>query len=70
MRPVGELSYQLPCRTLSCVEEAMEGWGGRDDDGAQVRFQQYAALFPEAVFVFVGDNGQVRLQRPCFATAP
>lgn len=23
-----------------------------------VRFQQYAALFPEAAFVFVGDNGQ------------
>lgn len=26
----------------------------------QVRFQQYAALFPEAAFVFLGDNGQVK----------
>ena len=24
-----------------------------------VRFQEFAALYPEAVFVFVGDNGQV-----------
>jgi hypothetical protein len=24
-----------------------------------VRFQEYAALYPEATFVFVGDNGQV-----------
>lgn len=25
-----------------------------------VRFQEFAALYPEAVFVFVGDNGQAR----------
>lgn len=25
-----------------------------------VRFQQFAALYPEAVFVFCGDDGQVR----------
>ena len=24
-----------------------------------VRFQEYAALYPEATFIFVGDNGQV-----------
>lgn len=29
-----------------------------------VRFQEFAALYPEAVFVFVGDNGQVT-QKPC-----
>ena len=29
-----------------------------------VRFQEYAALYPEATFVFVGDNGQARIH--CF----
>ena len=27
-----------------------------------VRFQEFAALYPEALFVFVGDNGQVTKQ--------
>lgn len=25
-----------------------------------VRFQEYATLYPEATFVFIGDNGQAR----------
>ncbi len=29
-----------------------------------VRFQEYAALYPEATFIFVGDNGQVTDQGP------
>ena len=30
-----------------------------------VRFQEYAALYPEATFIFVGDNGQARRPTIC-----